>query len=224
MDEARWVRYAGIAGITFVLLIVVSAIIPGAPPAPDAPAAAWRTFYTGHRSAELLAVALQALATAIFVLFASGLRAVLQRAEGGVGVLAWAAFAGGILTAAASLVGLVLTAALALYPQQEDTVIRVLVTMANLAVPMTYFPWAGMIAAASMVLIVTKLYSRWLGFTGLLVALHMLLTASELGATSGPMMAGDVDDLLSLVLGMVWLLVFSAFMTRSGLRPAAAAG
>src|SRR5438105_14924985 len=105
MDERTSLRYAGVAGIVFVVLTLVGVFLAGAPPKPDAPVSEWRAFYSDHRTAVLLGVILGGIGSAVVLWFISGLRSVLQRAEGGSGTLAWTAFAGRLATAPASVVG-----------------------------------------------------------------------------------------------------------------------
>ena len=121
MDEDRWARLAPVTGIAAVVLWVVGAVIlfsdePGSGASPEEIAA----HFAENDGRLLLGAFLFMLGVAFFLWFVGTLRAVVARAEGGVGRVAGIVQAGGVATAA-MLFGLVApTAAGALQVQNED--------------------------------------------------------------------------------------------------------
>jgi len=215
-DERTWTQYAAIAGIVFVVLTIVGAFLPGQPPKPDDSIATIRSFYADHRSAILLSAYVGGVATAFGLWYIAALSVVVRRAEGGGGILALTTFAGGAVTSVVGVIGLLVSAALA-YSSRSDDVLRTMFDFGNMSFALIMFPWAVFTAAASVVMIRTGLFARWLGWAGIAAAALMLISAAGLGQTSGAWAAAGAVSIVTFIVGMIWILATAIFMLRSSM-------
>ena len=99
MSPNRAERFAPLAGVVFVLLIVLAVIIGGETPDNDDSQQSIVTFWKDHDTEQIWTSVIVAWSLFFFVWFAASLRAVLRRAEGGVGRLSAVSYGGALISA-----------------------------------------------------------------------------------------------------------------------------
>lgn len=135
-------------------------------------------------------------AAPFFLLFLAGLRSRLEEAEGASPALTQLAFALGISFAACLLVVAVARGGLAHSvrfgdePVPTADVARTFTTLPTLMVHLVAMPLSALtVAAASVVIIRTKVFAAWLGWAGLAVAAIILVFVALLvGALASPLL------------------------------------
>jgi hypothetical protein len=212
-------RSGAFAGIAFVALAVLWAIVlatadrPSYNSADDAVTEFWTD--SGNRRLVLLADLALGLAGVALLWFLGSFRVVLRRAEGEPARLATIAFAGGVVLSALLFVKNAIEGGIALALEFEQgftldpDVYRALNAIFLGLLIHEGLAAAVLIGAASLLVLRTRVFTRWLGWTGLAVALVALLSWLVPG--------------LPLVLALVWILVASVLMLR-GERTARAIG
>ena len=80
-------RLAPLAGVVFVVLIIVAVVIGGETPSNDDSPQKILQYWRDHDTEQIWTSAIVAWSLVFFVWFAGSVRAVLRRAEGGVGRL-----------------------------------------------------------------------------------------------------------------------------------------
>jgi hypothetical protein len=210
-------RSGAFAGIAFVALAVLWAIVlatadrPSYNSADDAVAEFWTD--SGNRRLVLLANLAMGLAGVALLWFLGSFRVVLRRAEGEPARLATIAFAGGVVLSALLFVKNAIEGGIALALEFEQgftldpDVYRALNAIFLGLLIHEGLAAAVLIGAASLLVLRTRVFTRWLGWTGLAVALVALLSWLVPG--------------LPLVLALVWILVASVLMLRGERTPRA---
>jgi hypothetical protein len=210
-------RSGAFAGIAFVALAVLWAIVlatadrPSYNSADDAVTEFWTD--SGNRRLVLLADLALGLAGVALLWFLGSFRVVLRRAEGEPARLATIAFAGGVVLSALLFVKNAIEGGIALALEFEQgftldpDVYRALNAIFLGLLIHEGLAAAVLIGAASLLVLQTRVFTRWLGWTGLAVALVALLSWLVPG--------------LPLVLALVWILVASVLMLRGERTPRA---
>jgi hypothetical protein len=203
-------REGGVAGIAFVVLTVLWAIIVATADRPsyNSADAAVSEFWSdsGNRRGLLLAALALALAGVALLWFLGSFRVVLRRAEGDPARLATIAFAGGVALSVLLFVKNAIEGGVALALEFEQgftldpDVYRALNAVFLGLLIHEGFAAAVLIGAASLLVLRTRVFPGWLGWTGLAVALLALLSWLIPG--------------LPLVLVLAWILVASVLMLR----------
>jgi hypothetical protein len=197
-------RLGGIGGILFVILFLPSYLTP-----PDAPVAASRpqdviVYFAARQDGILLFNGLLLIFAAFFFLwFLGALHGVLRSAEGERGGFSSAALAGGLvfitLVLAGAAVEIVYPATLARF---ENFIPDTQLGFLSLALSGWIYRFALMgmsvlIAATSVVVLITGVMPRWLALAGFVAALFALLRfLIPLGG----------------ILGLLWVVVVSVLM------------
>ncbi len=181
-------RVGALAGVAFVLLLFVSIAMVDVPrKATDVELLDWWSD-DGNLTSALVSTYLQIGAGMCFLVFATALRGVSLRAEGGNGSLATFAFASGVLLVAVLLAS-----------DGPRGVIAMAVKVNDEALPaadfLRYFPQLGYIllgtvggvtvgvsaAATSLLILRTRAFGRWLGILGILCAAGCIVIALVAG-------------------------------------------
>ena len=206
-------REGGLAGIAFVVLTLLWALLLATADRPsyNSSDAAVSEFWSdsGNRRLLLLAALALALAGVALLWFLGSFRVVLRRAEGEPARLATIAFAGGVALSVLLFVKNAIEGGLALALEFEQgftldpDVYRALNAVFLGLLIHEGFAAAVLIGAASLLVLRTRVFPRWLGWTGVAVALLALLSWLIPG--------------LPLVVVLAWILVASVLMLR---RPA----
>lgn len=208
----RWEQIGAAGGIAFVILQLVSQSLiqaGGSEPAFDAPAAEIEAFFM-NRNIQLALTGgfLSVLSTIAFIWFLGALWARLRRSEGEPGWLSLVAFASGLAGMAAILgSGGWELALLRLGDGLEAETFRLLFDLGNFAFAAYWVALASMLLAAGVVTIRDGAFPRWLGWSGLLVALALLAVRAVWFTASGV-------KFLPYVLFWVWLIAASISMMR----------
>jgi hypothetical protein len=203
-------RSGAFAGIAFVALAVLWAIVlatadrPSYNSADDAVTEFWTD--SGNRRLVLLADLALGLAGVALLWFLGSFRVVLRRAEGEPARLATIAFAGGVVLSALLFVKNSIEGGIALALEFEQgftldpDVYRALNAIFLGLLIHEGLAAAVLIGAASLLVLRTRVFPRWLGWTGLAVALVALVSWLIPG--------------LPLVLVLAWILAASVVMLR----------
>lgn len=203
-------RSGAFAGIAFVALAVLWAIVlatadrPSYNSADDAVTEFWTD--SGNRRLLLLADLALGLAGVALLWFLGSFRVVLRRAEGEPARLATIAFAGGVVLSALLFVKNSIEGGIALALEFEQGftldpgVYRALNAIFLGLLIHEGLAAAVLIGAASLLALRTRVFPRWLGWTGLAAALVALLSWLIPG--------------LPLVLVLAWILAASVVMLR----------
>jgi hypothetical protein len=206
-------REGGLAGIAFVALAVLWAIIfatadrPSYNSADDAVSEFWSD--SGNRRLLLLGALAMSLAGVALLWFLGSLRVVLRRAEGEPARLATIAFSGGVVLTALLFAKNAIEGGLALALEFEQgftldpDVFRALNAVFLGLLIHEGLAAAVLVGAASLLVLRTRVFPRWLGWAGLAVAVVALLSWLIPG--------------VPLVLVLAWILAASVLMLR---RPA----
>ncbi len=148
-----------------------------------------------------------------FLLFLGGLFGVLRRAEGGSGALAMVSVGAGIAMAMTWPFGLLLAGVgTSIVLQGGDAATAwAFDGMAPLSLALSSFPRTVFLAATSAVLLEDRLVPRWVGWSGLVLALVSLIGTATL-------VVGDLFPLLMLgtLIFELWVLALGVSLARSG--------
>ena len=182
MDKRMWPRLGAASGMLFVVLLLGgdNALV-----------------------SDGVGLVIELFGLILFVPFLGYLFAVLRRAEGGEGWLSATAFGAGLLAFALKLASappVIVARGGGVGTQIEDT----LTAMNNASFILTLLPLGVMVAAASAVVIKTKILPIWLGWAGALTAIALLVNSAFLNAGFG----------LAFIFFMLWTVVTSAILTR----------
>lgn len=220
-------RIGGTAGIAYVVLFVASVILQGDTPMGDDDAAAIRDFFGDSDKSNMYLVSdwLIGLAFIVFFLpFLSALRTVLGPADPSGGTWSRLSFAGGLLVLAAGLAGSLAYGALALSDASElDDATLLFARDMNAygfgsGVPLTI---VALIMPASLIVIASGVFWKWLGYLGVVVALANMVGALWVigGEQESPI---GVFGIVGFIGFGVWVLITSIAMLRSGSTTVAA--
>lgn len=200
--DRRWERFAPAGALGFLLTIAIGAFVIGeGTPSSKAPAQHIAAYFAEHRGDHFLNATLVMMgAFVLYPWFLAGLYRAIRRAEGETGILAVAAFIGGL-----TLLGPVLlqaagwgAAALEAGPSRDASVAAGLMDLGNMGFLLVPFPAALLIVATSMAAKSGVLLPVWLARTGLVVAPVMILGG----------VIGLLPQLMFAVLGL-WLVAVS---------------
>ena len=213
MSEARWIRLTAIAGAVFAALILVAGPVLGrSSPNLSASAQTMFEYVRGHRSQIQLSAALGALAAGAFVIWLSGLFAVLRHATGGYPGLAIAAVAGGVLAASTSVASQAIKAVTACQITQigprNIEVFYTLVKFTNGGVLIGLTVVIAMTAAATLS---SSMAGRWFAILSCILAVGSLVGAASVAyAATGPQQLGKTF----LSLDTAWVLIVCILLWR----------
>ncbi len=171
---------AGGAAVAVVALMLPAVVVAVLLPAPDPAAAAALVAHLAEHRVPILAVLyLSALGWGgAFLVFASGLYAVLRRAEGESAVWSLVACGGCVAAAVAILTALTFLGIVAYRaPDIDPRTASVLYDAGGIANLMTAFPNAVYTVAVAIVVRRTSVFPAWIGYGALLVAVIHLASA-----------------------------------------------
>jgi len=209
MEDPGRDRVAAVAGILSVVVFVAGQYV--------APVLVWpgeqigglvATFYVNFEGRLLAEAILFGVASALFLVFLGGLRAVLGRAEGQHPRLAPAVVAAGAVTIGLVLLqAAILTALIALEEnslgiraQGGAFASRALFYLHGEVRNLALFPFAVFLGAAAAVVLRTGVLARWLGWVGLAFALVVGVLAAGSLAGFG---IGPADQVIFLLVAEV---------------------
>jgi hypothetical protein len=176
-------RWAPVGGIAFVVLMVVGSMLVGDVPAPDAPEQKIVAYFSDSatHTRNIVGVYLWMIGALAFLWFLTRLRSDLRRAEGGSGAVSDLAFGAGVAFAAVWMVSAAAFAAVANAISLRDApvgdidLVRVLPPMGRLLLLLGGgFAGALVLLAASVVILGTGVFPRWLAWLGIVAAIVLL--------------------------------------------------
>jgi hypothetical protein len=211
MNWGYWERIAPLDGIIAVCFWIVGVIVmSNHQPSMDSPAPKALIYFGDHSSSIILGAFLIMIGALFFFWFLGSLRVALRIAEGGEARVTGIAFAAGVATgtlllllpgawfsAAANHTNLSAEAAQALFM----VFLAVFVALEMAAVVF--------LLATAVVIFQTRVLSTWLAWTGLVVAIGLLIL--------------PIGQLVLLFLFPLWMIAASLALYRHVARPAAAA-
>jgi len=195
-------RFGAASGIVYGLLWLSSGFFSAqGPQAETATAPQIIDFFAQHAPTLAVGVSIGLISSGVFLVFLSSLHNRLQQAEGPGGWLSGVTYAGGLLTVGLFLAGLAMMVVplLVELDRAPDVVVQswyALSTVGNEAIgDVTTITRAMLIGAASLVMLRSHYFPRWLGWIGSFIALLSL-----------------VASLFPLGIGVVGLFWFVAFL------------
>src|SRR5262245_60555876 len=180
---SRIERWAPIGGILFVVLMVVGSMLVGDVPAPNAPDHEIANYLadSGNHTRNLIGAYLWGLGALAFPWFLIRLRNDLRRAEGGSGALSTLTFGAGVaftavwMASAGIFASVAYAVALRDAPVSDPDLVRVLPAAGRLLLLFGGgFAGSLLLLAASLVILRTRVFGRWLGGLGILAAIVLL--------------------------------------------------
>ena len=180
---SRIERWAPISGLVFVVLMVVGSMLVGDVPSPNAPQHEIAGYLTdsARQTHNIIGAYLWTVGALAFLLFLMRLRNDLRRADGGTGFLSNLAFGAGAAFAAVWMVSAATFASVAYAvrlrgaPVSDGDLVRVLPPMGRLLL-LLGGGFAGILVllAASVVILQTGVFGRWLGWLGIVAVIVLL--------------------------------------------------
>jgi hypothetical protein len=202
-------RLAPLIGIAPMLLGLAGLTVlegPADRPELDAPPAVILSYF-GDRDTVVLGGFLLMLAAVVFIWFAGYLRAVLRRAEGGVGHLSAIAYGGGLATAAFMLVVPASNVFGALYSDQLSAQgAQTFYLFGDVFLYPAAMAAAVLVGAMALVALRTRALPSWLAWPSVILALWLLIP--PLGSAAGdPENPAAWTGLAALALVPLWAAV-----------------
>ena len=180
----RFERWAPISGIVFVVLMVVGSMFIGDVPLPDAPGAEIAGYLadSSRQTTNLIGAYLWVVGALAFLWFLTRLRNELRRAEGGTGALSSLAHGAGVaftavwMASAAAYAAIPYATVLRGAPVSDPDLVRVLPPLGRLLLLLGGgFSGSVLIVAASLVILRTAVFPRWLAWFGIVASLALLV-------------------------------------------------
>jgi Domain of unknown function (DUF4386) len=176
-------RWAPIGGIVFVVLMVVGSILVGDVPRADAPAQEIADYLADgdNHTRNIIGAYLWAVGALAFLWFLTRLRSDLRSAEGETGALSALAFGAGVaftavwMVSAAAFASVAYAVELRDAPVSDPDLVRVLLPMGRLLLLLGGgFAGGLVVLAASVAILRTGVFPRWLAWLGIVAAIALL--------------------------------------------------
>lgn len=220
--ESAWERLGAVAGLAAALLLIAIIVFIPTGPAPDASGEEITASFVTHHDAMLAGHILEGVAVMLFLGFASGLRGILRRAEGGAETLSAAMFGGAVAAAALVLVAHAVRASLVLHTARDGdpALVRALFDLSAMVDAFSALPLAVFLAATGALIVRSGAVARWLGWAAGTAALLMVVGSAKTLADVTPLVVGGV---LGFLLFVLWLLLTSVMLVwgHRAVRPVA---
>lgn len=209
------VRAGGIAGIAFVVGLVVVGFLAPPPPEANDPAAKYLDYLLDNRSLLMVQASLSIVLAAPLLLFAPSLWSTLASKVQGNRTLATAAAAGLLLGWASGSLLALLFGGLAYLSETtlDANSARNLMVLVNVGYGSAVFFWGMATLASGLVLTSETGWERWLGWSGVLVAL--ISTAVQFTWADSGAFAPGFALFVGYLLSMVYFLALSVVLVRA---------
>jgi hypothetical protein len=217
-----WQRVGAVSGILFFVAVLASFFTPDTPDADD-PTAEIVSSIADDRSAHLVTVYLEGIASLLFIVFVGALYARLRAVEADRGASLLVAL-GGVGTAVIVLIssGIFLALIEAADEGREPAAVRALFELDEILFIVIGWTSAAFYAGAALCSLTTGGLPRWLGWVA--AVLTAVFVIAFLGIFSEDDDGGILGGIffIGLLVNFLWILAASIAMLRS--RPAAARG
>jgi len=210
----KWERWVPLNGVLFVAAFVAAFIVAGDPPAADAGAATLREHYAND-AAILTSTYLIGVALFLYLSFLGTLTYRLR--EAGEARLAAVTFAGGLMTAVLYMSGALANAVLAYRTPADDVILQTIYDVQLLALVLTAFPSALLVAAAAIAASRTGVFPRWFNAVAAIAAVAFLVGGAAF-ASDGFFAPGGTYALIATGVFLVWAVVASVLLTTDAIR------
>jgi hypothetical protein len=213
-----WERVGAVSGILFFAAVVASFFTPETPAADDPTAEIARSI-ADDRTAHLVSVYLQGIASLLFLVFVGALWSRLRRAEADRGPSILVAL-GGVGSALIILVssGVFLALIEAADESREPAAVRALFEIDEIVFIVIGWTSAAFYAGAALSSLATGSLPRWLGWTA--AALAVVFVVAFLGVFSNDDDGGVLGAIffIGLLVNFLWILATSILMLRARQR------
>ena len=212
-----WRRLTLMCGTLFGVVLVVDGLLFPKPPPMDAAAEQYVAYYTANSAGVLANVYAVALAMVLFVVFLSGIRAVLQSTGPDAGPLPTALFGAGLAMATVVTLGWLIEGCIVSLAQRgvDPRLIAGLDGVAPFSLALSSLPRAAVVIGVSVLLLQGRLAAAWIGWAGLVLGL-LTLAGSTTVLASGPSPLFGLTVGSFLLFGL-WAIALSVALLR---RPA----
>ena len=214
MIERHWERTTAGAGIASAILLV-GALATWANPHFNDPLTTITDYYVKHSGLALASIDLWMVGLISLLVLAAGLRRILRVAEDDGDVLSTIAFGGAVAAVCISTAFNAMNGALALYaPQASSSEISLLMALSNAADNFQFLPLGVFVGAASLAMIRTRLFARWIGWLGGIGGALLVIGAMDVTNVGDGI--GDLG-MFGLMIFLLWSFALSVSLL---LRPA----
>lgn len=208
MNEAKWEKLAASTGIAALVLFGVGYALTGNPPAADSTGEEILIWATDERGAIMASSYLGGVGSVLLLWFFGSLRSYLRSAEGRTGRLSAVAFGAGLVVVTVFGVSAALSAVLALRPEGTlPAVAQALFDGTNVFYSMSWFPSAALVGAVSVITMRARAFPAWFGLAGYAVMILFLVAGIGISATTGPLAAGKLVQVLAYAGWALWFLL-----------------
>ncbi|MBX5445989.1 DUF4386 family protein [Sphaerobacter sp.] len=207
-------RLALISGFAFgVLMFVKGFLFTPAEPDLGGSAQAIEDWLATSRIDWLISIYLEFAAGAFFLVFVAGLYVALRRAGDGSGLLALAAFGGGVATILVSIARLGVELAFVRVALDGGTpeMLRALGTVARSLQEGLAFPQGVFWATASIAILATRRLPRWIGILGAVGAVSLFVSTGTVFDPESPL---GIFGFLVFPLFSIWMLATPVTLLR----------
>jgi hypothetical protein len=216
-------RLGGILGIGFLVIFIACVLTQGDTPMSKDSADEIRSFYVDNQDQYLITDFLTGVALVFFFLpFAACLRSILGSAEGEPGLCSRLFFAGAILTLAIGGAASIGQGALAMGASDQaidDSSIKVMAYAGDYGFAAIGFGFALSALSASMVMLITGVVGKWVGYLGFIVAVINII-GSAWPIDGDPESVLGAFSIIGFLAFGLWVLGTSIMLLR---QPSAAA-
>jgi hypothetical protein len=221
MTSVNWERWARASGIGFVVLFVVAFIILGEPPKVNASTDDIVSFFDGDRGRVLTSMIVFGIAFILLLWFVGAIANALREAgEGRLGATTIAM--GATFVGLQAIIGAIAGGlALNIAATGDAGVVQALNTLTGSVDLIAAYPFAGLIAAATIGFTRLRLLPYWYGYVGLAAAVLVLLHGTN-WATSGFWSASGGYLWITIIAGLGWTLITSVLLYMHAPATAAA--
>ena len=213
----KWWKVGGVAGIASVVLLVVPAGLVADEPRYSDGGREILSWYARNGGRWTLSIFVIGIALAFFLLpFLSALASVLERAEGEPHVWSRVAFASGLLIVAGMVTGWGGEGILSYLARDAgEEVARAGVAFALFIYAITGLFVGAFVLSSSLVILKDEVFSRWVGWFGLVVAAVNIIGAAAVFDTPDGFFGVLRTRVAPLALA-VWIIAVSVGMIRMG--------
>jgi hypothetical protein len=212
----RWEQLTAVAGTVSVVLIVVALFTWGNQAYTD-PLGKTLTHYVKHQNLALASAFIFVCWGVVTLIFAAGLRSILEHAEGEVHILSTLAYTAAVLNAVWMMVWASANGALvAIASQASHSEIKLLLALVSYVDNLNFLAPGLFVGAAALAMLRGGVFARWLAWLGLISGgLSLISGASYLDPNPNGAVAGLGNlSMLGLLLLLIWTIAIGVSLLR----------